>query len=162
MRKNQVKNILIQSTNRKRIIFGMVGTTIILMILTLAMLLIYRTGGKVQTVSYNENSNIDYRVFLKDNEFFNSDYLVDDKGYIASLIDYIQAKFDYQLEFDRNDVNYQYTYWIEGNVVVRQKNMEKPLYESSDVLVNEKVMTGTKESVTISENVQIDYNHYIN
>ena len=47
MRKNQVKNILIQSTNRKRIIFGMVGTTIILMILTLAMLLIYRTGGKV-------------------------------------------------------------------------------------------------------------------
>ena len=107
-----------------------------------------------------ENSNIDYRVFLKDNEFFNSDYLVDDKGYIASLIDYIQAKFDYQLEFDRNDVNYQYTYWIEGNVVVRQKNMEKPLYESSDVLVNEKVMTGTKEPVTISENVQIDYNHY--
>ncbi len=102
MRKNQVKNILIQSTNRKRIIFGMVGTTIILMILTLAMLLIYRTGGKVQTVSYNENSNIDYCVFLKDNEFFNSDYLVDDKGYIASLIDYIQAKF-------------------EGNVVVRQK-----------------------------------------
>ena len=160
MRKNQVKNILIQSTNRKRIIFGMVGTTIILMILTLAMLLIYRTAGKVQAVSYNENSNIDYRVFLKDNEFFNSDYLVDDKGYIAILIDYIQAKFDYQLEFDRNDVNYQYTYWIEGNVVVRQKNMEKPLYESSDVLVNEKVMTGTKEPVTISENVQIDYNHY--
>ena len=42
-----------------------------------------------QQLSYIEKSKLDYRVYLKENDFYESEYLGKNMSYIASLIDFI-------------------------------------------------------------------------
>ena len=53
-------------------------------------------------VNYAEQSTVNYGVYLKDNEFYDSNILGKDQAYVASLIDKVWADFQYELcaEFD--------------------------------------------------------------
>ena len=51
-------------------------------------------------VSYAENSSVDYKVYLKDNSYFDTPYLDEDKVYITSLIDYLDINFSYDMKLD--------------------------------------------------------------
>jgi len=60
--------------------------------------------------SYKENNSVDYKVYLKDNNFFESSYLEKNKTYITSLIDYITADYTYNVTFNNKvsgDLNYK-------------------------------------------------------
>ena len=56
VRLSEIKNII-----------AMIILTIIIGIITL---IIYASKEKVQYISYNENSNVDYKVYLKDNGIY--------------------------------------------------------------------------------------------
>ena len=45
-------------------------------------------------IEYRESGHIDYNVFLKDNDFYDSTYLEKDQSYVASLIDKIVTAKD--------------------------------------------------------------------
>ena len=47
-------------------------------------------------VNYVENSSIDYKVYLKKNNYFDTPFLEKNKVYITSLIDYIDIDFSYK------------------------------------------------------------------
>ena len=49
---------------------------------------------KIIYFNYKENSDVKYKVFLKRNQFFETDYLEENQTYIASLIDYINVDFN--------------------------------------------------------------------
>ena len=42
---------------------------------------------KSKVITYKEVSNVDYKVYLKDNNFYESSYLDKDMAYVASLVD---------------------------------------------------------------------------
>ena len=59
---------------------------------------------------YRENNSVDYKVFLKENSFFEKPYLEKDKTYITSVIDYIESNFAYHVDFDETisgEISYQ-------------------------------------------------------
>ena len=112
-------------------------------------------------VCYKENSNVDYKVYLKENEFYANNYAEKDNQYIASLIDYISADFNYELEIYEEEIAYDYKYRIEAEINVEEKSTGKSLYNFKEQLLEEKSFLDQKVAeVKIKENLKIDYNKY--
>jgi hypothetical protein len=122
--------------------------------------MLYVEKNKSQYVKYNENSNINYQVYYKDNEFFENKYVESNKQYIASLIENIKTEFNYKISLEETDVEYQYTYTIEADIIVRDKDTKKSFYEKTETLLAEVKKTTSKKEVEIKENLTIDYNFY--
>lgn len=136
---------------------------IVFIFIVIAMLLIDITkeSGSTQNIVCTENSNLDYKVYLKKNDFFEESYLGKDNQYIANLIDYIEANFKYELDASESDVDYKYTYKVLAEVTVEDKSSHKTLYEFSDELIKEKQYNfNTSSKLRINEKIKVDYNKY--
>ena len=162
MRKKRVNAILVNQTKRRNTVLAFICAIVVSFIFALSFFLIYIERNRDYYVSYDETSDIDYKVYLKDNDFFEEDYLDNGKQYIASLIDYITANFKYQLSLEEKDISYKYSYRIEANVDVKSKGTGHSLYNNTEVLLKEEEMTSNTKEVVIQEDVKIDYNDYNN
>lgn len=160
MKKNQVNEILISQTKRRNTVFSFICLIILVTTIALSFFIIHFNQNKATYVNYDERSNIDYNVFLKDNNFFESEYLDKDKEYIAGLIDYIEANFEYELSLDEDDIEYKYSYRIESNVDVVRKTNGKSIYSKNGILLNEQEYETSNQTVKINEKININYNHY--
>lgn len=147
---------------RKRI------TTVYVVIIALvffAMILVFMQGSKKSNenvvYTFTENSTVDYKVYLKDNEFFDESYLGKDNQYIASLIDYINVDFNYDLDSVTKGINYTYKYKILAEVEVKDKNTQNLLYNFADEIVSEsQCNANTNRKLELSKTVKVDYNKY--
>lgn len=113
------------------------------------------------SIYYMEKSNLDYKVYLKENPYFDSPYLTKGNQYIASLIDYISADFNY--DFSASDLmNSNFRYLVKADVTVYEKgDSSKVLYKSSDTLLPEKTVQNNGSSYyAIRENIKINYAKY--
>ena len=160
MKKNQVNDIFSNDVKRNNKIISYVIVIIIFFIISLAFLIIYITGNKYQYVKYNEKSDVEYKVSLKDNKFYKSEILEKDNQYISELIDYIDANFKYKLNLEKENVEYKYSYRIEANVSVKNKITNRYVYQFDELLTEKKEFTSKNNEVLINENVTIDYNKY--
>ena len=68
MKKNQVNAILGKQAKRNRNIFGYVCVIIILSVFTLAFSLLYVEKSQAYSLKYKADSNINYNVYLKQND----------------------------------------------------------------------------------------------
>ena len=109
MKKNQVNVILTNQTKRRNTVFMFICIIIIVFIIAFSFFLLYFSRSKKQYVTYDETSKIDYKVFLEDNDFFANGYLGTNNNYIASLIKYINADFNYKLSLNEKNVDYKYS-----------------------------------------------------
>lgn len=163
MKKNQVDAIFIDQVNRRNTIIGRVCGIILVLVVAVCFLVLFFNQNRDYLVNYRENSNIDYQVYLKDNEFFGESYLARDNQYIASLIDYINTNFNYEIAMAEQDINYKYSYRIETSVDVIDLGSRKALYHKTEEL--KKVLdqnANSSKNVLISENLKLDYNEYNN
>ena len=103
MKRTQVNEILSFQTQRRKKVFILVSLIVVTFLFALSFLFIFITGNKLHYVKYNEKNNTSYKVFIKDNEFFNNDYLEKDNEYISSLIEKIEANFDYSINVEEKD-----------------------------------------------------------
>lgn len=108
---------------------------------------------------YSESSNLDYRVYLKPNNHFHEKYLPKNKQYISSLIDYIEADFDYSFKSDEK-LDLEYVYYVTAKVSI--DSLEgKNIYETKETIVNRKRFTDIdNDTFSVSEKVKIDYDKY--
>lgn len=151
----------ISGDSRKRKIYILIVIIAVLAIVSLYSFMLHVKSNKEKVIRYDEESTLDYKVYLKDNEFFRDKYLEKDKQYIASLIDYVDATFNYDLTLTNSNNDYGYTYKIEAEVNVVNPENNNSLYKSSEMLVPEKSGKGHGHSTTsISERIKIDYNKY--
>ncbi len=161
MKKNQVNAIFNSQTYRRRRIIGYTIVITVLLVVSILFIVGYFKDSRGYLVSYNENSDVDYKVHLKENEFFNNEFLDSNNRYIASLIDYISANFKYEISLDDNDVDFDYSYRIEAEVNVKESTGSKPLFNKKyDILRKDNLSSNGKSNVTINENIKIDYNEY--
>lgn len=121
------------------------------------------TNPKKDTVvSYNEKGKADYVVYLKENSYYNSKYLKSGMQYVASLINTINATFNYEIHSDKN-LNYNYKYKIIGTLQILDKtDSNKILYTKDDILLKEVEKNSKSNNFVINENVNIDYDEYNN
>lgn len=161
MKRSQVNKILDEQVKRKNKLISYVCVIVVLALLALSSLLLYVRNNRPLYVKYLEKSKLDYNVYLKENTFFEDSYLSANKQYIASLIDYIDANFNYQLNIDKSDIDYQYSYKIVAKVLVKNKSNQNILYEYSEDILKEITKNTYNGSDTyINEKVIIDYNKY--
>ena len=162
MKRSQVNAILTAQTKRRNVVMAFVCFIIIILILSFSFFCVYLNRNKGYFVSYDETSDIDYKVYLKENEFFNNNYIVSNQQYIASLIEYIDADFNYKLSLEEKDIEYKYSYRIEATVDVKQKGTNLSLYTNNIELLQSVEKISSLKNVTINENIKIDYNYYNN
>lgn len=146
--------------NRKMNIYTWISGIVLILIISIVFFGIYSKRDKVYFVKYDDYSELDYNVALKENQYFEEEFLGKDRQYIASLIDHINANFKYKLTV-KEDLEYSYKYKILANVNVIDNNTNKVIYDLSENVLEE--ITGKNENVlAIEENVKIDYNKYNN
>ena len=75
----------------------------------------------LKNISYNEEgSKVNYKVFLKENDYFTDKYLGEGETYITSLIDYININYNYAIKFSEK-VSGDYTYNIVATILANKK-----------------------------------------
>lgn len=138
---------------------------IIVIILFIALsLILFISSISVKTrssVLYRQTSNLDYKVYLKENEYYKEPYLEKNMQYIASLIDDVDINFNYNFSVNQN-INYKYTYYVKADLSVADtQDKSKIIYSKSDKLT--KPVTLIKENSTgfnINQNIKINYSEY--
>jgi len=117
-------------------------------------------GKEKSGISYHENGNIDYKVYLKDNNYYEEKFLGKDMQYIASLINTINVDFKYQIHAtEKMDFNYKYK--VLGTLKITDKTDEsKVLYTKDYILKEEKIEKIMDNNFEITEDVDIDYDKY--
>lgn len=144
--------------NRKYSIYIGLGILIFVLIISIFFLKIGFNKNKKKYVQYSDGKNLEYKVMLKQNEYYKNPYLEKGNQYIANLIDYINTEFKYSFNLDHE---YNYKYKIVGNIEVLDEKTNKTIYTSSEDLLGEK--TGKIEgNLDINENLNIDFNKYNN
>jgi hypothetical protein len=114
----------------------------------------------VKQFFYNETSNLDYSVCLKENEYFEQ-CLGKDRQYVANIIDYVNAEFKYVL--NSSDVfDYNYKYHITAKIVATEKgDSSKILYTNEEIILTEKSFNmQASNNLIIEEQIRIDYDKY--
>ena len=161
MKKKRVYEILSEQTKRRRKIAVFLFFIFVCFFLGVYLLLSFFNLNKTYYVGYTEDSDLDYKVFLKENSYFKEPFLEKDGEYISSLIDYIDADFDYTIKMNEDISNYKYTYKIVADVSVKGKNSDNYIYREEEVLVEKDTFyANNQEKVLIHEDVIIDYNKY--
>lgn len=119
-------------------------------------------SNKNEGLSYNEKGNIDYKVYLKENNYYEEKYLGKNMQYIANLINTINADFKYEIHSTEN-MNFKYKYKIIGTLNITDKtDNNKVLYTKDYVLLDEVEKSINDNSFIINEDVDIDYDKYNN
>lgn len=114
----------------------------------------------VLNVNYREKSNLDYKVYLKNNEFYDSEYLGKGMSYVASLIDKITADFNYTFDIDK-DSNINFDYDITAELVISDTNKNNVfLKKEYTLLQNTKEEMANAKQHTINKTIDIDYDYY--
>lgn len=113
-------------------------------------------------MNYSSNANVDYKVYLKSNRFYDQKYLGKNKKYVSNLIDYIDIDFNYIFRTSlKADSSYSYSIQaiIGSDYELNGKSAE--LWSKSYTLVPTKSLTSNNTSTyTLKENVKINYNQY--
>ena len=142
-----------------RVVIDIILSIIFIVILSISALMSFSIS-KNEIVTYKEKSNIDYKVYLKENDFYESPYLNKGMAYVASLIDRISINYNYALDISKNsslDIDYK----IVGRLVIASQNNSNIFYEKEYDLTNnihEEINNST--SYVIDKNVNIDYSYY--
>lgn len=115
---------------------------------------------EVNALKYKESSDVDYRVKLKPNEYYETDNLPSGMVYIASLIDSIDLRFNYTFTTNSN-IDYNASYYIEAITRVYGKDNKNILYEKSEILVpEEKISKKNIMANNFFKEVNVNYEHF--
>ena len=77
--------------NRKKWIIIQAIAIALISIIALSSFVVFDRVNREYYIEYSEEGNIDYEVFLNENEFFEGDSVGEDRAYISSLINNINA-----------------------------------------------------------------------
>ncbi|MBP3370708.1 MAG: hypothetical protein J6L85_08150 [Clostridia bacterium] len=147
--------------NRKRLIWIQATVLIGMAVLIAISAITYAYISRTYYVDYTERSDVNYSVSLLDNDFFENNYVEKDHNYVATLIDNVYANFVYDLYTDEEDVNYEYSYGVEAQLLINKKNSDEPIFDPIYVIQpEERASQNAKTPLRINHSVLIDYAQY--
>lgn len=115
---------------------------------------------KREEIIYKETSTVNYKVYLKDNNFYETPYLENGMAYVASLIDKIHINYDYSL-ISSTKSNIDVNYKIVAKLTIGSQNNSKIFfqkeYDLTELVKDKMVDTNTYH---INREAIIDYHYY--
>ncbi len=145
---------------RKKWIALQASILAVVILITLVSTVVFFQLDKTHYINYSEQSVVDYGVYLKENEFFTESYLGKDQAYVASLIDRVNATFQYELFMEKaQKIDFQYSYRIHAVLEIKDQQkgvIYRPTYEIVPTRTGERTGSG----LIICETVQLDYDQY--
>lgn len=115
--------------------------------------------------SHKDYGKIDYKVYLKQNNFFEEEYLPKGKQYTSELIDYIDINFNY-LYSGSKLTNIEYEYNINGEIIGEYENSTDSKSEIWNkkyvILENQKGKKYNSMFFNINKDLKLDYLKYNN
>lgn len=146
----------------KRWLFYMLIPTLIMLGLTVLVLKGSMYTKEESIIGYNEVGNIDYKVFLKENNYYKEQYLGKDMQYVASIIKNIVPTFTYEMHSEEK-MEYTYNYKVSADLIISDPNdNNKVLYKRPSLLVKDTKEKVTGGSFRVDQEVSINYDEYNN
>lgn len=173
MSESEKKKRLEYRKKRRCRIIAQVVVAFMLIIAFIPLTLISREKAKDIEISYNQQSTIDYKVYLKENNFYEDDYLGKGKEYVASLINNIVADFDYDFSLDKQSINngridfegkmYSVSYELYGELNIIKESTGKVIFSKKYPFVNKySTYAAMEQETSIVNQVVINYADYNN
>lgn len=149
---------LLKGNDRKKVIPYAMIIGIVILIICLILLILSLTFKSTIKIHYSDSSNLDYKVYLKENDYYESEYLGKDKQYISSLIDYISTDYTYSFTTEE-DVDLSYSYYVMATLSIANSN-GKEIFTKDEKLIDDTEIAQSNNIFKINQNVKIDYQSY--
>lgn len=159
--KLQTKRKLRRKKIIKRLIFDLI---IFLVFIIMGTVLLNNAldFSNEKIVQFNEASNLDYKVYLLENNIYEKPYLGKDMIYVANLIDKIAIDFDYSFTSEDTE-NIDFDYQVIAKLAINNQLGTKSYFEKSYILLeNKKVQMTNSKVQNIKERIDLDYPYYNN
>lgn len=167
----KLKDKLKENKNRefipKKIYFSYLGRLVISSIIFLVAFLscLYLAINSFEfkhpeKIKYTDFHGIDYKVYLKPNDFYEEKYLGKNMMYVANLIDKISIDFDYKFNIEKKST-LDFNYKIMGDLIIANASTNAHYFEKEYTLfeADQNTMKNNTE-YTIKKNIEVDYNYY--
>lgn len=155
--KEKIKNMYF--SYKQRVILYSVS---FILLLCLGLLFLYKTIDikEEKVITYKELGTLDYKVYLKENDFYDEEYLNKNMYYIASLIKNIDIDLNYNFIID-TDVDMSFNYNIIGKLVILEGQAKNKIYEREYELKTVEIEPKeNQKNSTIHDTLSIDYDYY--
>ena len=163
MKKDSVEEKKSTNEKRSKIIKRLVFDTVIFLIFLIVGLLLLKKSMFFETekiIKYTDKGDLDYKVYLNENDFYETEYLGKDMLYVASLIDKVVIDFDYTFASEVNE-DIDFTYKVVATLAINSPTGVKSYYEKSYNLLDERTINmKDTNSQNIKEIINIDYQYY--
>lgn len=123
-----------------------------------------KRGSTKSVITYKELQNIDYRVNLKANEFYDSKNVNKNKKFVTNLIDTIDVNYSYEIvasNFFKSKTEYNVVATIQAYYKDKEDNTDSVIWSKDYKLIPTTIKTvedGT--DLKIKEVVRLDFNKY--
>lgn len=136
---------------------------IAVIIFIISIILVIKSTNGVQDilVSYNTDSNIDYKVYIYSNDYIKSDYMEKGKTYISDLVDKIAINYNYKLTSSK-ELASDYKYDIVAKIVVKHNSTGKELWNEEIKLIDGKSIDKVNNTLSINDNVDVAFKQFNN
>lgn len=135
--------------------------TLFIVIYAIYLWIISYEDGEEKILNYNEELKVNYKVYLKENNFYENDYLNEEYNIVASSIDTIEIDFDYLLNLSKY-VQGNSNYSINTKIIAYQKIDDKKVWDN-DKIIKDKIITIYDQDTTdikANDTFKIDYQEY--
>ena len=141
-------------------LISLVSTVLLFIVTVVSFMQSVTINSKDGLVKYNETGNVDYKIYLKDNNYYDTSYLGKGMQYVASLIKTVNVNFNYGMQFEE-DIDYLVKYKVTGEVQITERDdPSRVLYTKTENIIDERNLTATKNEFSLSTDVDIDYDKY--
>ncbi len=148
---------------RKAVVKRLISSSIIFFVFIITGTILLNNSFKFNSekiTKYSEKSNLDYKVYLQKNEFYEQQYLEKDMLYVASLIDNVLIDFDYNFQSENNE-DIDFTYNIGATLTISNALNTKSYFVKNYKLTEEKKINMVNANIqNIHEQIKIDYPYY--
>lgn len=115
-----------------------------------------------EVIKYNVSSDIDYKVYLKPNEFYDTPYLEKGMAYVSSLINNIKVNYNYKFNISRKS-NIDFDYKVIARLVIANKSNSNIFFDKEYKLKEGKVESMKDRTIhVIDEETSVNYSYYNN
>lgn len=129
------------------------------LLLGIAFLILSVVYTNIQTYTSNENSSAEYMVCLKKNNYYKDACLTEGMEYLSQLTDKIRLTLKYDNVYTKK-IDSDFKYYIKANVNISNADTGKTLYKTEDIIKKSQKYKKSGEVVTLTEEVNVDYNKY--
>ena len=116
--------------------------------------------SKEENIKYYEKGTIDYKVCLKDNDFYEEECLNKNMSYVANLIKNMPLSFNYDFSTTKK-INLTPKYEIIADLTISNSDESTDYYEKKYILKSLSKVEKDNANYTIKDNsITIDYDYY--